>query len=91
MFQYYIKNSVVKMLIEKQGDITIIAPRKSVDVSTAPELEQFVVSQLDNGARKIIMDLSQVDYISSVGLRVMLLTAKKLKKARRRGYLLRSN
>ena len=68
------------MLIEQQGDITIIAPRKSVDVSTAPELEQFIVNQIDNGARNMIIDLSQVDYISSVGLRVMLLAAKKLRK-----------
>ena len=69
------------MLVETQGDITILAPRNSIDVSTAPELEKVALEHLTAGTNKLIIDFSQVDYISSAGLRVVLIAAKKLRKS----------
>ncbi|MGB0846125.1 MAG: STAS domain-containing protein [Thiolinea sp.] len=69
------------MLVETQGDITILAPRNSIDVSTSPELEKVALEHLAAGANKLVIDFSQVDYISSAGLRVVLIAAKQLRKS----------
>ncbi len=69
------------MLVEKQGDITILAPRNSIDTATAPELEKVTLEHLAAGSNKLVIDFNQVDYISSVGLRVVLIAAKQLRKS----------
>lgn len=58
---------------------TILSINGRVDTSTAPELEQAINKQIEQGNRKILLDFSKVTYISSGGLRVLLATAKKLK------------
>ena len=52
-----------------------LAPIGRVDTITSPELEGAV--QLD-GVEELVFDLSQVDYISSAGLRVLLASQKKM-------------
>jgi anti-sigma B factor antagonist len=58
---------------------TILSIRGRIDTSTAPELEQAINREIDNGNRKVLLNFSHVPYISSGGLRVLLTTAKKLK------------
>ena len=48
-----------------------------VDTLTAPKLETDILN-LINDDKNIIIDLDDMDYISSSGLRVLLLTQKKL-------------
>lgn len=67
------------MLQEKKGDLVILAPRSRLDTATAPELERTAAETIDGGIRKLIIDLSQVEYVSSAGLRVLLVAAKRLK------------
>ena len=38
-----------------------------------------MVATLDGGARRVVIDLAGVEYISSAGLRVLLLAAKRLR------------
>ena len=59
---------------QEDGKLTL-APIGRVDTITSPELEAAVV--LD-GVEELVFDLSQVDYISSAGLRVLLLAQKKM-------------
>ena len=56
------------------GKLTL-APVGRVDTITSPELEAAIV--LD-GVEELVFDLSQVDYISSAGLRVLLSAQKKM-------------
>ena len=56
------------------GKLTL-APVGRVDTITSPELEAAIV--LD-GVEELVFDLSQVDYISSAGLRVLLSSQKKM-------------
>jgi len=60
------------------GGALVIAPRGRVDSVSSGELERRVVARLDWGARRVVIDLSGVEYISSAGLRVLLLAAKRL-------------
>ena len=50
-----------------------------LDTITAPELEKELSSACLDGITKLIMDFSDLEYISSAGLRVLLLAAKKMK------------
>ncbi|MDR1334751.1 MAG: STAS domain-containing protein [Holosporaceae bacterium] len=58
--------------------ITVITPMGRVDTSTAKVFEDAVMAAADaNG--KIAISFDSIDYISSAGLRVVLMLGKKLK------------
>ena len=59
----------------KNGILTITLDGK-MDITTAPDLEKEV-SSLD-GVKELIMDFEKLRYISSAGLRVLLLAHKKM-------------
>jgi len=64
---------------DKVGEALVIAPAGRVDSVSSAELERVVVARLDGGERRLVLDLSGVEYISSAGLRVLLMAAKRLK------------
>ena len=64
---------------EKDGRALVIAPEGRVDSVSSSELERLVVSRIDAGEKRLVLDLSAVEYISSAGLRVLLMAAKRLK------------
>ena len=64
---------IIKTL--KNGMLTIALDGK-MDITTAPDLEKEV-SNLD-GVKELIMDFEKLRYISSAGLRVLLLAHKKM-------------
>jgi stage II sporulation protein AA (anti-sigma F factor antagonist) len=64
---------------EKDGRTLVIAPEGRVDSVSSGELERLVVSRIDAGEKRLVLDLSAVEYISSAGLRVLLMAAKRLK------------
>jgi anti-anti-sigma factor len=49
-----------------------------LDVASSLGFEREVIAAVDAGARKLILDFSRLDYISSAGLRVVLIAAKRL-------------
>ena len=57
--------------VKKDGDRLIISPKGNVDYVTAPELDD-VVSKVGDDIMTIELDMSDVQYISSAGLRVIL-------------------
>jgi anti-anti-sigma factor len=59
--------------------IVAVAPAGRIDTTTAPALEHYLVELLTRGERGIVIDFSDVDYISSAGLRVMLLVARRVR------------
>ena len=63
--------------IEKQGSTLKVKPAGRLDLITAPELEKELQAHMD-GVRDITMDFTNVDYISSGGLRVLLALEKQL-------------
>ena len=63
--------------IEKQGNTLKVKPAGRLDLITAPELEKELQAHMD-GVRDITMDFTNVDYISSGGLRVLLALEKQL-------------
>ena len=48
-----------------------------LDTTTAPELDRFLAQELD-GVKELIIDCSNLVYLSSAGLRVLLVAHKKM-------------
>jgi len=61
-----------------QGDITIASIAGSLDSMTSPQAQQALEAIVARGGRKVAVDCSALDYISSAGLRVLLGLAKQL-------------
>lgn len=62
----------------QSNDIHIVGIAGSLDSTTSPEAQK-ALDQVLAGARKVVLDFSELDYISSAGLRVLLGAAKKLR------------
>ena len=62
-----------------QGGVTLVVIAGSLDSNTAPTAQQTLDGILSSGARKLALDCTALDYISSAGLRVLLATAKRLR------------
>ena len=62
-----------------ENGVTLVTVAGSLDSNSSPQAQQTLDGILANGARKVVIDFSGVDYISSAGLRVMLATAKRLR------------
>jgi anti-anti-sigma factor len=72
----------IKMI---DGAVSIILKGR-IDANTAPVIEQKLLSLISEGTRKLITDLSEVWFISSAGLKALLVALKEAK--REKGDLL---
>ncbi|MEW5727204.1 MAG: STAS domain-containing protein [Pseudomonadota bacterium] len=61
---------------DKSGDATVLVPVARVDSATAKAFEGKVLQVVNSGSAKIVVDFSELDYISRAGLRVVLVGAK---------------
>lgn len=69
----------MKLSDDLRGDVLIVRPEGRIDTTTSEALESWLMSRLEGGLRRLVVDMSAVDYISSAGLRVLLMTVKKLR------------
>ena len=64
--------------IEHDGELCVASPEGRIDAVSADELQQILDVQMNATAKRMVIDLTGVDYISSAGLRVFLKVAKRL-------------
>ena len=62
----------------RQGDFLVVSLVGRVDASNSKDLEEQCISFITNGETKMILDLTEVNYVSSAALRVFLLAAKRM-------------
>jgi anti-anti-sigma factor len=58
---------------------TILMPAGRLDTAAAPEFERQIIAATQSGGCRLLIDLSDLAYISSAGLRVFLMAAKRLR------------
>lgn len=63
---------------DDQGSVKILTLIGRLDTETAPDFELAAHDLLEAGARHFVVDLGQISYVSSAGLRVLLALAKKV-------------
>ena len=61
------------------GNATIVSLKGRLDASSSPSAETALSRLIESGERQIVVDMSELDYISSAGLRVMLASLKRLR------------
>jgi len=70
----------MKIKIDEKQNMLVVSVSGKLDVMSAPELEEALSKHIDEAkAKTIILNVSELDYVSSSGLRVVLLSAKRLK------------
>jgi anti-anti-sigma factor len=60
-------------------EVTVIAPSGRIDTTTSGAVEEAIRQTVDGGTRDLVVDFTDVEYISSAGLRVFLLLAKRMR------------
>ncbi len=65
--------------LTKKGTVAVISVQGRVDTMSAPGLEQKVSEWISEGETRLILDLTDMDYISSAGLRTLIVVGKKAK------------
>jgi stage II sporulation protein AA (anti-sigma F factor antagonist) len=70
------------MPLSFDADDTTLAVHLSgrLDGTNAADAEQALLARIQDGPNHVILDMSALEYISSAGLRVVLLAAKHLRK-----------
>lgn len=63
----------------KRGAVLVVAPTGRLDGSAADEFQGRLSAAIDRGETRILLDFADLTYISSAGLRILLVTAKRLK------------
>ncbi len=64
---------------DNSGSFPIFMPEGQINSANAASFEADLLSLINRGEHRIVLDMSHLHYISSAGLRVLLLVAKKLK------------
>jgi len=71
----------VQIHTTKEGNGTVVQLQGKVDATSAPSVEQALVGVIDQGEKRLVLDCAGMDFISSAGLRSLLLAVKKMKAA----------
>lgn len=71
----------MEIMKQESGDIAILNLIGKLDINTTAPLEAKIQEVIDGGKSNIVMNLSDLDFIASSGLRVLLVAGKKLKTA----------
>ncbi len=65
----------------KQDKFFIVEASGRMDAITAPQFEKCCLDWIEQGESKLIVDLKGLDYMSSAGLRSILIVGKRVKAA----------
>jgi len=69
----------MEIVEEKAGDVLIVTLKGRLDTNSSKEAEKQILDRIGAGEHRLVIDLAELDYLSSVGLRVLLLAAKRMK------------
>ena len=64
---------------ETTASATVVLLQGQINSANAAGLEAEILALVNHGARGLVLDFAALDYISSAGLRMVLVVAKRLK------------
>ena len=68
----------MEIIERRTADIVTLSLCGKLDTTTAKTFEEKILALIESGDRRFIIDLAQLDYVSSAGLRVFALAGKRL-------------
>jgi anti-sigma B factor antagonist len=63
----------------KQGNVVVLSPVGRIDNDTSPAFQSKLLAATAPAGRTVLVDLSRVEYVSSAGLRALMMGAKQAK------------
>lgn len=63
------------------GDVIVLAPSGRLDQATTPEFQKNLLAIVGARGSAVVIDFTEIPYISSVGLRALMIAAKQGKVA----------
>jgi anti-sigma B factor antagonist len=72
---------MVEINVSAHNQVTLVEVSGRIDSMNADELGKALSNAMDGGDTQLVLDLSSVEYMSSAGLREMVNSLKKAKKA----------
>ncbi len=69
----------MQISVKTTKEVKVLAFEGRMDTQTSPDAQQQLTRLIEEGETKILVNLEKLDYISSAGLRVLLVVAKRLK------------
>jgi anti-sigma B factor antagonist len=70
----------VEIIEEIQDDISIYRLKGRLDSNTSQGLEEKLFEAISDGSKRMIVDFKDLNYISSDGIRVILISTKAIKR-----------
>jgi anti-anti-sigma factor len=64
---------------EKRGKVKIVGLRGRLDANSSQAVENQLLAILNQGEERLVLDFSELTYMSSLGLRVLMMVAKNIK------------
>jgi len=68
----------MEFTVDELGDVRAIRITGNLDTKAAPAAQEQLIQLIDNGATKILVDFEDLNYISSSGLRMLLVAHSRL-------------
>ena len=62
-------------------DVAVVLPEGRLDAQASPDLEDALASLESRGSKRLVLNLSQATYLSSSGLRVILIHVRRLRQS----------
>ncbi|MCJ7519847.1 MAG: STAS domain-containing protein [Anaerolineaceae bacterium] len=78
----------MEVITSKLKRCVLLAASGRIDSSTAPQLQNVINEVTDEGNFKLVLDMTNVEFISSAGLWVLVNAQKKCKRFNRGGVVL---
>jgi anti-anti-sigma factor len=63
---------------ERNGEVLILGPNGRIDTENSEVLLGKITQVIDGGVRSLLLDFSSVTYVTSSGLRTLIMAAKRL-------------
>lgn len=63
---------IMQINYNRENEKLTVAPEGRIDTMTAPEFEKKVSEIITNDTTDLVLDMTNVEYVSSAGLRVIL-------------------
>ena len=69
----------IEVAEERDNGALVLLPVGRLDSANSRAFESIIMEHINNGEQRLIVDFNRLDFISSSGMRALLIAAKKLK------------